>query len=124
MRNLRCDNTLLVYLLKNIFAWTENRYERLQNRFGYYTLKFETTTGALDGKVDNFKYYLSTKKTYSDRFSTDCYSDFFEKMSYYSGVGIMDFVSYQDTKQTDDEMQLQNSYFYIDMSQYTEFSNV
>ncbi len=124
MRNLRCDNTLLIYLLKNIFAWTENRYDKLKNRFGYYTLKFETTTGTLDGKADKFKYYLSTKKTYSDRFSTDCYSDFFEKMSYYSGIGIMDFVSYRDTKQEDDEMQLQNAYFYIDMSQFTEFANV
>lgn len=124
MRNLRGDNTLLVYLLKNIFAFTENRYTKLENRFGYYTLNFETTTGRLDNKPTETKYYLSRKKTYSDRFATDCYGDFFEKMALYSGIGIMDFLEYRDVQQSEDEMQLQNSYFYVKMSLYTQFADV
>ena len=124
MRNLRCDSTLLVYLLKNFFSWTENRYTKLENRFGYYTLNFETTTGRLDNVPTETKYYLSRKKTFSNRFATDCYGDFFEKMSLYSGLGLEDFLSYQNVQQTDDEMQLQNSYFYIKMSYYTQFADI
>ena len=124
MRNLRGDNTLLVYLLKNLFAFTENRYTKLENRFGYYVLDFETTTGRLDNVPTQTKYYLSRKKTFSGRFATDCYGDFFERMAQHSGVGIMDFLSYKDVQQTEDEMQLQNSYFYVKMSLYTQFSDV
>lgn len=124
MRNLRGDNTLLVYLLKNVFSFTENRYTKLENRFGYYTLDFETTTGRLDNKPTETKYYLSRKKTYSNRFATDCYSDFFEKMAMHSGIGVMDFISYRDTQQEKDEMELGNSYFFIRMDLYTQFADV
>ncbi len=124
MRNLRGDNTLLVYILKNIFSFTENRYTKMENRFGYYVLDFETTVGKLDGKAIESKYYLSRKKTYSNRFASDCYGDFFEKMAYESGIGVLDFIEYLSARQTNDEMALQNSYFYLKMSQYTEFAEV
>lgn len=125
MRNLRGDNTLLVYILKNIFAFTENRYTRLENRFGYYVLDFETTAGKLDGKAIESKYYLSRKKTYSNRFASDCYGEFFEQMSLKSGIGIVDFVEYLDVRQSEDEMALQNSYFYEEkLSKYKEFADV
>ena len=124
IRDLRGDNTLFVYLLKNVFSALNNRFEKLENRFGYYELDIETSQGNLEGEKKISKYYLSTKKIYSDRFTTDAYSDFFEKMSLRSGVGIFDFVEYQDKRQTEDEMELQNSFFYIDMSTYTLFKNV
>ena len=124
IRNLRGDNVLLVYLLKYVFHFLNNRYEKFENRFGYYELDIETQKGNLEGERKESKYYLSTKKIYSDRFTTDAYSDFFERMSLRSGRGMLDFIEYQDTRQTEDEMKLQNSYFYIDMSLYTQFKNV
>ena len=124
IRNLRGDNTLLVYLLKYAFYFFNNRYEKFENRFGYYELDLELQSGNLEGERKRAKYYLSRKKIYSDRFTTDAYSDFFEKMSFRSGKGIFDFIEYQDTRQTEDEMSLQNAYFYIDMSLYTQFKNV
>ncbi|MBQ2809678.1 MAG: hypothetical protein IJF11_02165 [Clostridia bacterium] len=123
MRNLRGDNTLLVYILKNIFSWTETRYSRLENRFGYYVYDFETTIGKLDGVAIESKYYLSRKKAYSDRFASDCYGEFFEEMSYNSGIGMFDFIEYQALRQTREEMALQNSYFYLKMSEYTQFAD-
>lgn len=123
-RNLRGDNTLLVYLLKHLFSFTENRYSKLVNRFGYYVLDFETTVGKLDGVPVENKYFLSRKKAYSDRFASDCYGEFFEKMAFHSGLGMMDFIEYQDLRQTEDELQLQNSYFYLKMACYTQFSDV
>ena len=41
--------------------------------------------------------------------------DFFEKMAMHSGIGVMDFISYRDTQQEKDEMELGNSYFFIRM---------
>lgn len=124
MRNLRGDNTLLVYLLKNIFAWTENRYEKLKNRFGYYVLPIETVQGSLDGAVKNSKYYISTKKAHSNRYSTDSHADLFERMALNSGVGLHDFVTYRDTRQEEDELELQNAFFYIDMTKWATTPNV
>lgn len=123
-RNLRPDNTLLVYLLKHLFSFTENRYSKLVNRFGYYVLDFETTIGKLDGVPVQNKYFLSRKKAYSNRFASDCYGEFFESMAYHSGLGMVDFVEYLDVRQTEDEMALQNSYFYLKMAQYTQFEYV
>lgn len=124
IRNLRGDNTLFVYLLKYVFHFLNNRYEKLENRFGFNVLDIELESGNLEGQRKRYKYYLSHKKIYGDKFKTDAYSDFFEKMSLRSGRGIFDFVEYQDTHQTEDEMKLQNSYFYIDMSLYTQFKDV
>ena len=124
IRNLRGDNTLLVYLLKYVFHFLNNRYEKFENRFGFYELDIGVMNGNLEGELKKSKYYLSKKKIYSGRFSTDAYSDFFEKMSLRSGIGIFDFIEYQDVRQTEDEMSLQNSYFYIDMSTFTQFKNV
>lgn len=124
MRNLRGDNTLLVHFLKNIFSFTENRYNKLVNRFGFYVMKFETVTGRLNNTAIESKYYLSTKKAYSDRFQTDCYGDFFEQMAFHSGIGIMDFIPYRDRMQANDELELQNSYFYIELSLFSQFDNV
>ena len=123
-RNFRGDNVLLVYLLKHLFSFTENRYSKLVNRFGYYVLDFETTVGKLDGVPVENKYFLSRKKVYSDRFASDCYGEFFEKMAYDSGLGLVDFIEYRDVRQREDEMALQNSYFYLKMAQYVQFKDV
>lgn len=124
IRNLRGDNTLFVYLLKYVFSFFNNRFEKNENRFGFYVLDVETSQGNLEGEKKCSNYYLSRKKAYSDRFTTDCYADFFEDMALRSGIGIFDFICYQNTKQTKDEMELQNAFFYIDMSTYTQFKNV
>ncbi len=120
MRNLRGDNTLLVYLLKNILAKHENRYEKLQNRFGFYILPVLTMQGNLEGAGKQCEYYVSRKKTYSGRFATDSHADIFERMAFKSGIGLYDFVEYQDIRQIEDEMKLQNSYFYLDMSRWSQ----
>ena len=119
MRNLRGDNTLLVYLLKNMNSFFECRYERLENRFGYYELSIEMQSGTLDGEKKTISYYLSRKKAYSGRYSTDCYFGFFEPMAAKSGISLYEFVTYRSIQQERDEMQLQNSFFISDMSKYT-----
>lgn len=77
----RGDNTLLVHILKSITAWLWRRNLRIYNRFGYSILKIEKERGTMDGKTENKKYYLMNAKIYAKRFSTDCFSDYFNDMA-------------------------------------------
>lgn len=107
----RGDNTLLVHILKSVTAWLWRRNLRIYNRFGYSILKIEKERGTMDGKTENKKYYLMNAKIYAKRFSTDCFSDYFNDMAKRSKMGLMDYIEYVTEKATVDELKMQNSYF-------------
>lgn len=107
----RGDNTLLVHILKSVVAWLWRRNLRIYNRFGYSVLKIEKERGTMDGKTENKKYYLMNAKIYAKRFSTDCFSDYFNDMAKKSKTGLMDYIEYVTEKATVDELKMQNSYF-------------
>ena len=110
-RFVRSDNTLLMYLLKLFTAKMHHYYSGIYNRFGCCTLRVQVESGTQDGELAEHKYYLMTKKIYSKRFSTDCFSDFFTEKVLRSPVGINDLPEYETEKATFEEMQAQNSYF-------------
>ena len=107
----RGDNTLLVHILKSITAWLWRRNLRIYNRFGYSILKIEKERGTMDGKTENKKYYLMNAKIYAKRFSTDCFSDYFNDLARRSHVGLMDYLEYATEKASVEELKAQNSYF-------------
>lgn len=107
----RGDNTLLVHILKSVTAWLWRRNLRIYNRFGYSILKIEKERGTMDGKTENKKYYLMNAKIYAKRFSTDCFSDYFNDMAKKSKTGLMDYIEYATEKATVGELKMQNSYF-------------
>ena len=107
----RGDNTLLVHILKSITAWLWRRNLRIYNRFGYSILKIEKERGTMDGKTENKKYYLMNAKIYAKRFSTDCFSDYFNDMAKKSKTGLTDYIEYATEKATVGELKMQNSYF-------------
>ena len=72
-------------------------------------------SGTQDGEIYEHNYFLSSKKIYSKRFSTDCFSDFFTEKALHSKVGIDDLREYATEKATFDELQAQNSYFVNDL---------
>ncbi len=110
-RYQRGDNTLTMHILKGIVAKIHTRYKRIHNQFGYCQLSVQVESGTMDGQRKNCKYYLSTKKIYSKRFSTDCFSDFFVKKALHSPIGINDLDEYETEKATFAELAEQNSYF-------------
>lgn len=110
-RYTRGDNTLSMYILKTVAAKIQHYYSGIYNTFGYCTLKVQIESGTQDGQLDENKYYLSNKKIYSKRFSTDCFSDFFTKKALRSPVGLDDLQEYGTEKATFGEMGLQHSYF-------------
>ncbi len=107
----RGDNTLLVHILKSITAWIWKRNIKVYNTYGYNTLKIEKERGTMDGKVESKKYYIMNRKIYARRFSTDCFSDYFNDMARQSRVGLNDYREYVTEKASVDELLAQNSYF-------------
>ena len=65
----------------------------------------------MDGKPENKKYYLMSRKIYSKRFTTDCFSDYFNDIARKSKVGLMDYIEYATEKASVEELKMQNSYF-------------
>lgn len=114
-RYIRSDNTLTMYLLKNITARINHYYKNIYNRFGYCVLQVEVESGTQDGQLQHNKYYIMSKKIYSKRFSTDCFSDFFTYKALRSPVGINDLSEYDTEKARLDELKQQNSYFINDL---------
>ena len=107
----RGDNTLLVHIFKSVTAWLWRRNLRIYNRFGYSVLKIEKERGTMDGKTENKKYYLMNAKIYAKRFSTDCFSDFFNDLARRSRMGLSDYPEYATEKANVEELKAQNSYF-------------
>lgn len=107
----RGDNTLLVHILKSVVAWLWRCNLRIFNRYGYSILKIEKERGTMDGKTENKKYYLMSAKIYAQRFSTDCFSDYFNDMARRSYTGLADYLEYATEKASVEELKMQNSYF-------------
>lgn len=114
-RYLRGDNTLLMYVLKSICAKIHSYYTGIYNRFSYIPCDIALEAGVQDGKMALKKYYLATKKIYSKRFSTDCFSEFFTEKTLKSTFGLDDLVAFKTEKASFDEMLQENSYFFEDL---------
>lgn len=114
-RYIRSDNTFIMYLLKGVTAKIFCYYTGIYNRFGYCRLRVQVESGTQDGHLNENKYYLMSKKIYSKRFSTDCFSDFFTEKALRSPVGIDDLREYVTEKATFAELGTQNSYFINDL---------
>ena len=110
-RYRRGDNTLFMYLYKKFVAWVWNRNVRNYNRYGYSVLSIEKERGTMDGKAEKKKYYIMNGKIYAKRFSTDCFSDYFNDLANRTNIGLDDYLEYQTEKATVAELQSQNSYF-------------
>ena len=110
-RYRRGDNTLLVHILKSITAWLWKRNTRIYNKYGYSIVKVEKERGTMDGKPENKKYFLMNYKIYRNRFTTDCFSDYFNDLAGKTNVGLIDYIEYATEKASVDELKAQNSYF-------------
>ena len=107
----RGDNTLLIYLLKKVTAFVYKRNVLTYNNYGFSVTSIEKERGTMDGKAEKKKYYLMHKKIYSQRFSTDCFSDYFNDLAKNTKIGMNDYMEYATEKATVTELKKQNSYF-------------
>ena len=90
-------------------------YKGIYNTFGYSKMSVQVESGTQDGELSAKSYYLDNKRIYSNRFSTDCFSEFFTTKALRSTVGFDDLDEYKTSKATFEELQMQNSYFIADL---------
>ena len=107
----RGDNTLLFHILKTVTAKLWKHNTEIYNKYGYGVLTVTKQAGTMDGRTKRKKYYLMNRKIYSRRFSTDCFSDYFNEQAKKSSVGLNDYAEYESEKATMTELKKQNSYF-------------
>lgn len=113
LRHLRGDNTLLVYLLKKIYAPIYNHYTRIFNQYSSYTATVRIANEMTNEVIsDKGKYYISTKKVYSYRFATDAINEFYHKKALRSNKGLNDFSRYKDLHPSCEEMKEIRGHFY------------
>ena len=112
----RGDNSLLMYIYHNTSSKLHKYLYNIYNTYGYYTLKLLVENGVQDGNYKVSKYYLMTKKIYSKRFSTDCFSEVFVEKSLKATMGLDDLYEYKNERACFEEMLLQNSYFFMDLA--------
>lgn len=114
-RHNRSDNTLFMHLYKSFSAKIHRFYKHVYNVFGFHVLVTEVERGTQDGSMIDGKYYVMSKKIYSKRFSTDCFSDYFTVKSLRSSVGLNDLFEYKEIKASFGELAMQHSYFVNDL---------
>lgn len=107
----RGDNTLFVHILKSVVAKLWKHNERIRNLYGYSVLALAKQRGTLDGKAKRKKYFLCNRKIYARRFTTDCFSDYFNDLAIKAKIGITDYEEYAGEKASVNELKQQHSYF-------------
>lgn len=107
----RGDNTLLVHILKTATAKLWKHNEKIKNLYGYSVLALAKQRGTLDGKAKKKKYFLCNRKIYARRFTTDCFSDYFNDLAIKAKIGINDYEEYAGEKASVNELKQQHSYF-------------
>ncbi len=113
-RHDRGDYTLPMYLMKNIVAKLRSHRERVNNLFGCSKLSLSIGQGRNDDEALKRKYYIQSKKIWSERYSTDCLSGIYEARGKLNTVGIDDIKEYEGKRAKDSELLEQNSFFQYD----------
>ena len=115
----RGDTCLPFSLIHNAMSAMHNGYTNTYNLFGISELKCELESGNLDGDFKQASYYISSKKDYSERFTTDCHRQHFEVMLKNALVGLDDYPVYEEVLAKAFEFKKQNSYFINDLENVT-----
>lgn len=117
IRKVRSDNTLFSYLLNRLQSSIHNFYNKVYQKYGYYTATIHVADGMNVATNSKHQYYLSTKKVYSKRFATDCYTELLNKHAATS-TALQDISTYQDVVPTISEFEQQNSRVIHDMKKF------
>ena len=115
----RSDETLPIFLIRNIMTMIQHHYDSLEGMYGIQLMLLEIQSGSLDGDPIYEKWRNPAKLAYSNRYFTDCLASVFDKTEP-NRKYIDDFVTYSGALATKAECQLQNSYFQRDIHKIQE----
>lgn len=117
----RSDGTLFTYIVKNIVSRMNNHYDKVEGLFGTQTLKLEMQSGRMDGNIKKEKWRLIMKKDRSRRYRTACLEAVFDSYEP-NTMHIDDFITYAGEVGTQEENELQNSYFQNDIKKMKDLN--
>lgn len=112
--HVRNDRTLYSYFYTKIAACFANLVRKLTNTFGYRKISISLSGVNINGaqeKRGDQSFYLMHKIIYSERYQTDCYAGFFDKLKLQAKKGINQLNEYQGVVATIEELLQTNGYF-------------
>ena len=118
----RSDNTFFVHLVKNLLGAIQNHYDKVHGLLGHQALKLELQSGRMDGNVKTDKWHRINKKDRSRRYRTACLETVFDSYEP-NTMHIDDFIQYAGEVGTQEENDLQNSYFQNDIRKMKELNS-
>ena len=117
--HIRRDGTLFAWLLDNLTSKVNHHYDKVDGRFGAFTLTLELQSGRLDGNAKRERWRIMNIKDRSRRYKTDCLESVFDTYEP-NTMHIDDFICYAGSVGTLNENRLQNSYFQNDIKRMHE----
>ena len=117
----RSDSTLFVHLCKNMVGAIQNHYDKVHGMLGHQALNLELQSGRMDGEVKTDKWHRINKKDRSRRYRTACLETVFDSYEP-NTMHIDDFIEYAGEVGTQEENDLQNSYFQNDIRKMKELN--
>ena len=113
-RNIRDDQTLMIYLLKHVVGAICGYVDRYRNLYGYKIMQLRLEDGT-DGESRKAYYTISKQKLYSGRYSTDCLQGVYVDNIRACERSLSDLETYDGIVATPNELQQQHSYFIRDV---------
>lgn len=105
---------LRLYLLTRLYVLIYNHYTRVSNTFSQYRLKLrikDCSAGQTDSEGEEDIYYISRKKTCSDRYDTTSFGAYYDEKWQHSDVGgISQMPQFSTIRPTIGELRRQGSY--------------
>jgi hypothetical protein len=99
-----------------------NHYDKVHGLLGHQALKLELQSGRMDGEVKTDKWHRINKKDRSRRYRTACLETVFDSYEP-NTMHIDDFIQYAGEVGTQEENDLQNSYFQNDIRRMKELNS-
>lgn len=121
-RSKRKDKTLYNYLLMKLIMPFYRHFTKLSNLYGYQIVHYRQEQGATAteaGKKSDKLYYFISQKMFANRYSTDCYSAFFDSERIKANKGFLQAEQYDSTKASVAELSEQNSYWIDEIKAFT-----
>ena len=112
----RGDDILLIHAYKSIAAKLKHIHDNTNNLYGSQAVSLLVESGRMNGKPKRKKYFMQAKKSFSERYGTDCQSGIFERRARYNRIGLDDIKEYLGKVATWEELSEQHSFFQEEVS--------
>ena len=117
----RSDGTLFMYLILHVVSLYWGWYIRKFNTFAFDVLTIGIEKGTLDGNLNMHQYYISHKKTFAKRYSTDAFRDMLAVRALEARHGLHQQPKYKGLWSQPEEYDCQHSFAVEKIREHTHY---